>query len=315
MATPTNTVFFPVVINAGTQTPAGFVEEYHQKKDEWEQLLLETGAVKFTGIDIRSTADFQQVTDGISSEFLDYIDGNSPRTRLTGHVYTSTEFDSTQRITMHNELSYSAKWPGKIFFSCLVPATTGGETLLADSSAIYEAMDRTIVHEIEKNGIQYIRNLHGGKGIGPSWQETFETTSKEQLEHYCTEYGINFEWNQNGGLKLRQFSKGIIPHRVTGRKLWFNQVDQFHPCHLDDELYETLQLLYDSPEQFPMFVTFGNGQPIPETMIGEMLATIDALTIAPVWQTGELLMLDNERIAHGRNPFTGNRKVLVAMSE
>jgi len=33
------------------------------------------------------------------------------------------------------------------------------------------------------------------------------------------------------------------------------------------------------------------------------------------WQEGDILMPDNMLTAHGRNPFTGQRKIVVAMGE
>jgi alpha-ketoglutarate-dependent taurine dioxygenase len=38
-------------------------------------------------------------------------------------------------------------------------------------------------------------------------------------------------------------------------------------------------------------------------------------TVAFPWQKGDLLMLDNMLVAHGRNPFSGERKVIVSMAE
>lgn len=305
----------PVTVQLDEKDPDTFIAYYLDNKKEFEETLLQKGALKFRGIRIGSLEDFQKIVDSISSKFLSYIDGNSPRTKLSGNVYTSTEFDKQQKITMHNELSYSAKWPNKIFFSCVQPAETGGETLIADSREILSKMDTDITDEIEKRGICYIRNLHGGSGIGPTWQDTFETTDPVQVEKYCAAYGINYEWSGRNNLRLKQPSKGIITHRVTGERLWFNQIDQFHPCHLGEELYETMQLMYESPENFPMYVRFGDGKEISESFVQEILKTIDEVTIAPAWQENELLILDNELVCHGRNFYTGNRKVLVAMSE
>lgn len=305
----------PAVIESGPLEAQAFVQYYKTHQAEIESELLVKGAIKFTGVKIPSVETFQYIVDAISSKFLSYIDGNSPRTKLSGNVYTSTEYDQTQRITMHNELSYSARWPNKIFFSCLHPAATGGETLIADSRVILQAMSKDIVDEVKAKGITYIRNLHGGSGMGPSWQDTFETSDKAQLEAYCNSYGIQYEWAEGNMLRLKQPARGIIQHRAGSGELWFNQIDQFHPCHLGEEMLETLSLIYETPERFPMYVTYGDGSEIAEEVVHEILDTIAEVTIAPAWNQDELLILDNELVAHGRASYTGYRKVLVAMSE
>lgn len=305
----------PMTVQLDNMSPEEFIVYYKSNHSEIEKDLHEVGAVKFQGIQIESMEVFQHIVNSIANKFLAYIDGNSPRTKLSGNVYTSTEYDKTQRITMHNELSYSAKWPAKLFFSCLQPSDTGGETLLADSREILNHMDKALVDEIDRKGVIYIRNLHGGRGIGPSWQDTFETESKEQLEAYCEQYNIEYEWKEDGSLRLIQRSKGIIAHRSSGERVWFNQIDQFHPSHLDSEIYEMMQHMYDSTEDFPMFVKFGDGTPITEAMVREILDTTEKLTIAPPWERNELLIVDNELASHGRNAFTGERRVLVSMTE
>jgi alpha-ketoglutarate-dependent taurine dioxygenase len=305
----------PFIWNNEEMSAESFINYYRANEVAIAQELTIHGSIKFKGIEIPSMETFQYIVDSVSEKFLNYIDGNSPRTKLSGHVYTSTEYDQTQKITMHNELSYSAKWPNKLFFSCLVPSETGGETLLADSRSILNAMDRAIVEEVRARGVMYVRNLHGGMGMGPSWQDTFETNDKSQLESYLKDYNIDFQWMGNENLRLRQHSKGIIRHRATGEELWFNQIDQFHPIHLGEEMHEAMYAMYESPEEFPMYVKYGDGTEISSETIEKILSAIEKVTVAPKWDTNEFLLVDNEMVAHGRNPYTGNRRVLVAMSE
>lgn len=306
----------PAVMELAIMEPNHFISFFLENKIEIDNRLLKCGAIKFKGVHIDTLKDFQQIVSSISNRFLRYVDGNSPRTKLSENVYTSTEYDQTQKITMHNELSYSGKWPNKLFFSCLIPSVTGGETLLVDSREILKKMNKDIVTEIQQRGIMYIRNLHGGGlGMGPSWQDTFETDDKRRVTEYCKSYAINFEWGEEHNLKLIQKSAGIIEHRQTREKVWFNQIDQFHPSHLGHEIYDTLKAIYNSPEDFPMYVKFGDGNIISEDMVNEIITTIDNITIAPLWKENELLLIDNELVGHGRNSFTGERKVLVAMSE
>jgi alpha-ketoglutarate-dependent taurine dioxygenase len=41
---------------------------------------------------------------------------------------------------------------------------------------------------------------------------------------------------------------------------------------------------------------------------------IDSATVRFRWQQGDFLLLDNFTVTHGRMPFRGNRRILVAMS-
>ena len=291
-----------------------FVSYYISQKDEIENKLKQFGAIKFTGVQIDSQADFQDIINSISEEFLAYVDGNSPRTKLSGNVYTSTEYDKTQKITMHNELSYSHQWPNKIFFSCIDVAETGGETLLADSRSVLKAMDASIVDEIERKGVTYIRNLHAGMGMGPSWQDTFETSKKAEVEAHCDRLHIDYVWKEDESIQLRHKREGVIKHRTSGEKVWFNQIDQFHPYHLGTEYYETIKLLFENPGDFPMYVEYGDGSKISVETVSAIINSIEEVTIAPKWGLNEILLVDNELVSHGRNPYSGSRRVLVSMS-
>ncbi|MDC8004733.1 TauD/TfdA family dioxygenase [Aureisphaera galaxeae] len=297
------------------KSPQEFIAYYKENEQKIDEELSKYGALKFKNVAINSTEDFEAITAALSSKFLNYVNGNSPRKKLSNHVYTSTEYDKSQIITMHNEMSYSASWPKRLFLSCITVSETGGETLLADSKEILNKMNPTIVNDIKTKGIKYIRNLHGGDGFfGNSWQDTYETTNKEEIEAYLKASEIDFTWKADNSLRIVQSRHGLNKHPDTGEDVWFNQIEHFHPCHLGDEIYEVIQSVYESPLDYPMYVTYGDGSPIDVEIIEEIVTTIDSLTVAPKWNTNELLILDNERVCHGRNSFTGDRLVLVSMS-
>jgi hypothetical protein len=51
--------------------------------------------------------------------------------------------------------------------------------------------------------------------------------------------------------------------------------------------------------QFP---TFEDGSIVPDAIVEEIRDVSEGLTVAHRWQRGDLLMLDNSRFLHGRNP-------------
>lgn len=300
--------------NAGT-TANEFINWYKLNAGAIDRELTETGAILFRGLPITSLEVFSEIVGSISDKFLRYVDGFSPRTKLTSNVYTSTEYDADFYITLHSELSYSAKWPSRIFFSCIIPAETGGETPIADCRRIVREMRPELLEELERKGVRYIRNLHGGGGVGPSWQETYETDSREEVERFCRESNIEFYWKEDGGIKLVQNKPATILHPITGERVWFNQVDQFHPSQFNQDIYETLMLMYDGDEEkLPMFGSYGDGSKISLDAVQEIRRTVDGARVLTPWQQGDLLLVDNVLVCHGRMPYTGSRKVLVSMS-
>jgi alpha-ketoglutarate-dependent taurine dioxygenase len=54
--------------------------------------LLKHGAVLFKNFGIDTMQKFQNCMNAISGELASYVDGNSPRTKMAGSIYTSTEY-------------------------------------------------------------------------------------------------------------------------------------------------------------------------------------------------------------------------------
>ena len=65
----------------------------------------------------------------------------------------------------------------------------------------------------------------------------------------------------------------------------------------------------------PFDTRFGNGDPIGEDVVALLNEVYDAHTVREPWQPGDLLLVDNIRTAHSREPYTGPRKVLVGMAD
>ncbi len=280
-----------------------------------DALLHHHGAILFKGFGIDTIEGFAACAARMPSSGANYIDGNSPRTKLTASVYTSTEFPPELPISMHNELSYSHAWPSRLYFCCITPAAQGGSTTLADGRAMLETLSPATLKMFEERGVTYVRNLHAGSGMGKSWQSTFETQERSVVEAYCREGGIEFAWNSSGDLRLIQRRPATAVHPVTGEKVWFNQVDQFHPSTNPPEVYEAIQEIYgDQPFDMPQYGCFGDGSPIPAEVFHEVRAAAASLTVGFQWEQGDMMMIDNMLTMHGRSPFSGVRKILVAMS-
>ncbi|MCF6402535.1 TauD/TfdA family dioxygenase [Chitinophaga filiformis] len=292
-----------------------FADWYHEKRELMESTLLRNGAIHVRGINIDSIDAFSGLMKRLHPASSSFLDGNSSRSKHTSNVYNASEYDAASIIRLHTEFSYSNLWPAHIFFCCINKADTGGETTVGDCKKVLELLSPAIVEEFEAKGITYIRNLHGGAGLGPSWQEAFETTDKQFMESYCNENGITVKWQPDGAVRLEQTRPAIRKHPVTGDRLWFNQVDQFYPVIYGEEVFETLMFLANNdPNGLPMYARYGDGSEIQKEYIDEIIRVMDDVTVPVPWENGDLLMVDNMLSLHGRLPFTGDRKILVSMA-
>lgn len=283
-----------------------------ENRDYLESALVSSGAILFRGFAMSEPQHLEELVSSLTPGMVNYIEGSSPRTRLTDKVYTSTEYPPEYDIAQHNELSYAHQWPSKLFFFCMTAPQTGGATPLADSRTIYRMLDRSILERFIKKGVKYVRNLHGGRGVGLSWQTVFETDDRAEVERYCEAGDIQYQWTKRGGLRTSQQRPAAIKHPITHEPLWFNQVDQWHPSHLPEAVRNSM-LAIMSEKDLAINASYGDDSPLEPDVLDEIRRTIRQATITFPWQAGDVLLVDNTMVTHGRSAFSGPRKIVLAM--
>jgi hypothetical protein len=106
----------------------------------------------------------------------------------------------------------------------------------------------------------------------------------------------------------------VLRHPLTGQRCWFNQIAFLNERTIDPEVREYLVDVYGA-DALPFTTHFGNGDPIGEDVVQLLNEIYEASTAREPWQAGDLMLVDNVRTAHSREPFEGPREVLVAMAD
>lgn len=277
-----------------------------------EANLLKHGAILIRGFQVKEVSVFEQFIEAISEKLLDYSYRSTPRSQVSGKIYTSTEYPANQSIPLHNEMSYSNSWPKKIWFFCLKSATRGGETPIADSRNIFKRIDPKIREQLTQKKVLYVRNYNDGLDL--TWQNVFQTTSKSDVEAYCRKNGMDFKWTNGNGLRTSQLCQAVAVHPGTKEMVWFNQAHLFHISNLEPEIRASLLSRF-TEENLPRNAYYGDGSPIESSVLDHIRDIHQQEAVSFPWQEGDILMLDNMLMAHGRTPFIGPRKIVVGMAE
>ena len=273
---------------------------------EIRNALLTTGAVVLRDLGIDDVQQFKKFTESFTGGgLLNYAGGASPRSVLADGVYTSTEYPPEMPLALHNELSYSAAFPRTLFFYCEIEPRAGGETTLGDSRRILSAIDPVVVELFRAKGVLYVRNLVSDENSPYSWESAFETDDATTVAKICEQQGSNYEWREDGGLRVSFVGPATTFHPETGEEVWFNQADGFHSGDLQNK---------DRRERPRLEAYFGDGSEIPPEVLHHIRTVIRAGTVPHEWQKGDLLIIDNILAAHGRMPFNGPRKIVLAMA-
>jgi len=304
-----------------------FLEALRENREAIHKNTLEFGGVLFRGFPVEGAEGFNAVVDALDfGKPLNYIGGDTPRDKVKGQVYTSTEAPPSFKIPLHNEMSFIKNYPKHIYFYCDIPPTSGGETIIGDARSIYRAVDQAVKERFVERELKYLSNYYGKSWVldtinrfqraHKTWMNVFETDDKKKVERHCLENAFKFQWNRKEWLQISQYCPAVIAHPETGERVWFNQAHlyDYSPKLLGFWNWLGTKIIYMRKNTVMHEIHFGNGAKVPRNDLYHIMDVLDEQTIKFPWQKGDFLVLDNVLAMHGRAPFTGKRRILAALT-
>ncbi|MFE2186547.1 amino acid adenylation domain-containing protein [Streptomyces sp. NPDC059455] len=273
--------------------------------------VAESGAVLLRGIGVRTAADVAAVAEGLGITAMTEREGFAPRTAHAPGLYSSSHWPSDEPMCMHHELSYAATVPGILVFGCLTAPDRGGRTNVADSQQVLKALPPDLVAPFERHGWLLTRMYHE---VGMAWPEAFGTDDRAEVDAYCAAAGIDHEWLPGDRLRTRQRRAAVVRHPTTGVPGWFNQIAFLNGLTMDPAVREYLTDVY-GPHGLPFHTMVGDGTAIDGDTVEAVNAVYDRFTVGEPWRSGDVLVVDNLRMAHSREPFEGQREIVVVMGD
>jgi len=276
--------------------------------------LAQEGAVLLRGFPLRTAEDFDAFSGAFGFTPFTYEESlsNAVRINKTPRVFTANEAPPEVNILLHHEMAQTPFPPEKLFFFCQSAAERGGETPLCRSDWLFSrfrAIDPAGASAFEAKGVRYSTRMPGrneaASGQGRSWGSTLGAESRAQAEQRLGRLGYDYQWLEDDALLATSPVLPAVDTLPDGRKTFFNQV-----------IAAGRGWKAVGPGKPPP-VSFGDGTLIPEALLETVVTLAEALTVPLRWQDGDLALIDNRQVMHGRFPYGGARKreVLVALTK
>jgi alpha-ketoglutarate-dependent taurine dioxygenase len=282
-----------------------------ERLPEARAMVARHGAVVVRGLDVASAADVAAVADALGIRRMVERERFAPRTELAQGVYSSSEWPADEPMCMHHELSYASEVPSLILFGCLAAADEGGETRVADSQEVIAALPAALVDRFTSDGWLLRRTYHEA---GVSWQEAFGTDDPTEVDAYCANAAVTTRWLPDGRLRTTQRRAAVVRHPATGTAVWFNQIAFLNESTIDSDVRDYLATVYGA-DGLPFNTCHGDGAPVEAAAVETINAAYRDAARGEPWRPGDVLLVDNIRMAHSREPHRGERTVVVVLGD
>ncbi|MDJ0921086.1 MAG: TauD/TfdA family dioxygenase [Henriciella sp.] len=297
---------FPALVT-GRGDLAAFIRS---NKSEIDRQLAVSGTVLFRGFAVPSPQAFDQAIGAYGEDGFSYAESlsNAVRVNVTPRVFTANEAPPDVSIFLHHEMAQTPLYPSKLFFYCEIAPGSGGATPLCRSDVLMEKLQQRrpdLSQRFETLGLRYTHTMPDSpdrdSGQGRSWRDTLGVADRAAAETRLRDMGYDWTWVDDDALRVRTPVLDAVKTLPDGRKVFFNQ------------LIAAFRGWQDKRNDPSKSITFGDGSMIDPHDMTEIIELSDALTYDLSWQTGDVALLDNFQVMHGRRPFKGKRRVLASL--
>ncbi|MDG1065026.1 MAG: TauD/TfdA family dioxygenase [Luminiphilus sp.] len=274
-------------------------------------VLDRVGAILFRGFHNDGDAGFDRCIEALNLKPFTYAESlsNAVRKNRTARVFTANEAPPDLEIFLHHEMAQTPIFPRYLFFYCEHPAATGGATPLCRSDHLMVALERQLpsfVKQCRDLGVSYTHTMpaqaDSGSGQGRSWLDTLSVSSRVAAESKLQQLGYSWAWLAGDDLRVTTPALPAIRHTNTGTEVFFNQ------------LVAAFAGWEDQRNSAASSVSFGDGSSMPLSALKEMVTLAYQQVYDHFWHAGDVVLLDNLRVMHGRRPYSGSRTVLAGLA-
>ena len=274
-----------------------------------EQLATH-GAILFRGGGVADAQAFDDFVAGFGLPNFAYDESlsNAVRHNRTPRVFTANEAPQDVEIFLHHEMAQTPYFPSHLFFYCEQAAVAGGATPICRSDVLLNQLTQHLpefVARCRAHGARYSLTIpaeaDATSGQGRSWRQTLNVESKEAAEARLAALEYDWQWLPDDAIRTTTPALPLIRYAPSGNEVFFNQLIAAF-CGWQDLRNEGTRS-----------VTYGDGLAFDDADVQSAVEIAYELVFDLPWESGDVALIDNYQVMHGRRPFSGQRSVLASL--
>ena len=298
-----------------------FLDWAEARRELLDHLILQYGGIVLRGFPLASAEDFDRFVRLFPAYDRGYVAGMTPRNFVAGKVMESTRLAADYKIGLHSEMAYMRTYPPRIAFFARKAAGVGGETIIGSLREITRRLPKPLRARLEAHKVHMVRNyapcgntrdaavVEHADQMG--WDDAFHTESRSDVEAQCRAIGLDFTWNADASLTVVDTLDPFTDHPKTGERFFRSNVHTNKAA--DRQGYGDIRTRVQASQKRRSGHFLDNGEELSPDECETIHRILEEVEISWKWQDGDVMILDNLQVAHGRNPFSGPREILVAL--
>ena len=247
------------------------------------ELFKQHGILLFRGFE-ENFETFVEFSNSLSEDFIDYTGGVFKRKQINNNPTVLSVNDFKDRIKLHGEMYYQKEHPSMLWFFCAQPPIKNGQTIVCDGKEFYNELSNTLKTLFRHKCLKFSGTLD--KDV---WQARFKTDNIDKLKNICSNNNIQVKINDDLSINQVYTCPAVYPSLCGTYQIFINS-------------------LLPAKEINPNVVSFDDNSEISKDIMSELNEIADRITVEINWQKGDILMIDNNRIMHGRRAVSDNER-------
>ena len=255
--------------------------------------LAETGFILMRDFDADIEA-FSRLVQKLSTRVT--LD---PARSFNGQGKVAQKVDAgTDAVGLHIENGNSPFQPHLCWFFCEKAATAGSQTTVCDGYAVWDALSEQARQAFAAQCIVYSRNVEEAK-----WKRF----AQHLMGHSKALEDITL---QDLIAQIEDPDHTSITANADGSVHYVYRVAAAHPTIFGQRLAFANSILGPSYNYEKPLITFEDGSALSPALLDEIAQVTEAHTRNIEWQAGDIALIDNTRVMHGRRAILDPDRVV-----